>query len=253
MNEKSARKLMEEKAGDIAASIEAELSTGVYAGMNEAIDMIFRSADRKAKITATVDLEYVGYNDRLKVSLSMKTEGKLQVKGDPFSFEVNLDGQQELPLDNEEDPIDVEGEQAKDGRAALPAAPKLLPGPGDVQEAEAEPVAAQEEGGKAEGKVKKITISCTSIFSSNCSPKQYPRLVSVRKAGYASEGEVVQIVMKNPDMPRNRFDMGLYRCVSAKPRDDYDREAGRCEYVFDRIEDEDGPVNGGGDLGDEED
>lgn len=101
--------------------------------------------------------------------------------------------------------------------------------------------AAGKEAGKG-GKPKAITISSTSVFEGD-GPEDWPRLTTVRKEGVAVEGEVVHIMMKNPDMSGSKVDMGLYRCVSAAPRNEWDREAGRCEYVFERIED-------GGDEGD---
>lgn len=127
----------------------------------------------------------------------------------------------------------------------LPSGRKRLPG----RRTEAMPAAKQtlllpERTGGNDGKagdaaetaakVKTITISTTSIFSSNSDPAQWPRLISVRKEGAVREGEIVRIFMKNPDGGR-RFDMGLYKCVSAGPRDEYDRDAGRSEYVFETL------------------
>lgn len=108
------------------------------------------------------------------------------------------------------------------------------------------------EAAETAAKVKTITISSTSIFDSNSDPAQWPRLVSVRKDGAARVGEVVRIVMKNPDSGR-RFDMGLYKCISAGPRDEYDRDAGRSEYMFDKLAVEVGPADRDDDWKDAED
>lgn len=135
----------------------------------------------------------------------------------------------------------------------LRAAPKLLPAPAEIVEAEAEiveePKDAQDgQGGKDWAKVRKITISNTGIsdWALEKNPEWYRELTTVRKTGAAELGEIVRIIIRNPD-DGHKFDMGLYKCTDAVPAYD-DPADGRSVYTFTRLEDEDGPVNGGGDI-----
>ena len=280
--------------------------------LREAIGDFEDSGSDGFKLTLTVEGERKGMDAMLTIQTKGQTAVELKRKDStcaevvdwgPSLFD-NLDG----------------GGQGGGGRSSraepklLTAAPKLLTAATVTPEEEpetlegvAETVEEDEDGGDREdnedggdegtagtetgkgGKPKTITISSTSVFEGD-GPEDWPRLTTVRKEGVAVEGEVVHIMMKNPDMSGSKVDMGLYRCVSAAPRNEWDREAGRCEYAFERIEDEgegrrcihcgddgfcqnpetgggykcfrcaayspdfdDGPVNGGGDLGDEED
>lgn len=267
--------------------------------LREAIGDFEDSGSDGFKLTLTVEGERKGTDAMLTIQTKGQTAVELKRKDStcaevvdwgPSLFD-NLDGD---GGDGGEFPADEDGEEAP-GPRLLRAAPKLLPAAGETLEGEAEVVegegdgeAAGKEAGKG-GKPKAITISSTSVFEGD-GPEDWPRLTTVRKDGVAVEGEVVHIMMKNPDMSGSKVDMGLYRCVSAAPRNEWDREAGRCEYAFERIEDggegrrcihcgddgfcqnpesgggykccrcaayspdfDDGPVNGGGDLGDEED
>lgn len=238
-------KLTQEKIEETVASAKAQA--------NDLIETLLRQAIR--------DFEEAD-SDGFKLALVVK--GVRAGRGATLTLSTDGQSAVELKHKNSTDPAVIDwGETLFDAALHYPKPPE------DAIEGEAEelppakpmPLLPEWAGGddgeageaaETAAKVKTITISSTSIFDSNCDPAQWPRLVSVRKEGAARVGEVVRIVMKNPDGGR-RFDMGLYKCVSAGPRDEYDRDAGRCEYVFETLADVDGPADGGGDFGDEED
>lgn len=142
---KTTMKRLEDKSEEIAEQISAELEAGVRDNLREAIDMMGKSHDGAAKLTATVEFK-IKADEELQVVVTWTAEGKLRAKSDPFGFNVPLNGQGTLPG------MDVPAEDAdEDGDAPLlPGAPKLLPAPGDVAEGEVAEAGGDEAGDAGE-------------------------------------------------------------------------------------------------------
>lgn len=197
-------------------------------------------------------------------TLTIQTKGQtcVELKREA-STEANVIDWGPRLFDPDGDFPEAEEPEVVEEQRLLPAAPKLLPAHEGEEEQQSEEAGATEEkdaqdgkgakDGKAGvGKVRKITISNTGIsnWALEENPEWYRELTTVRKTGAAELEEVVRIIIRNPD-DGHKFDMGLYKCTDAAPAYD-DPADGRSVYTFTRLEDEDGPVNGGGDIpGDE--
>lgn len=255
-------KLTEAAIVDTVEKAKAQSAELIEKLLREAIGDFEDSGSDGFKLTLTIEGERKGRY----ATLTLQTKGQtaVELKRKDSSAAQVVDWGPTLFDGLEEDGADAGDVPDEDGGDApapllLRAAPKLLPAPGDEQDggpetldvAEAEIV--EEAGEETARKVQTIRISNTGIsdWSLKKNPEWYRELKTTRKTGAAELGEVVRIIIRNPD-DGHKFDMGLYTCTDAAPAYD-DPADGRSLYTFTKLEDEDGPVNGGGDLGDEED
>ncbi|MBQ9343790.1 MAG: hypothetical protein IJT88_01085 [Kiritimatiellae bacterium] len=207
----------------------------------------FEAADSDGfKLALTIEGARAGRHATLTLQTKGQTCVELKRK---YSTEANVIDWGPRLFDPDGDFTEAEEVEVVEERKLLPPAPKLLPAP---EEEDAQDGKDAKDGKAGVGKVRKITISNTGIsdLALKDNPEWYRKLTTMRKTGAAEVGEVVRIIIRNPD-DGHKFDMGLYKCTDAAPA--YDDPADwRSVYTFIRLEDEDGPVNGGGDIpGDE--
>lgn len=89
-NSDKTRKRLEEKAHSLAASICESLEQKVHGGVFDAVDLLCKASDHKARMTATVDLELYPAIDELRIVVDFKASSKLEAKGQPSVARMNL-------------------------------------------------------------------------------------------------------------------------------------------------------------------
>lgn len=235
-------KLTEAAFEDLSAAAKEQAEDMIDSLLRRVVDDVENSDSDSFKLAITIE----GTRDGAKVYLQTKAQSSVDLKRkdqtkietidpEPGLFDRNGEPAQPAPVQVNVHLIAAEAETLPDGGTvkAEPVGESFIPSPAGAV------------------KLKTVTISNTGVCEASVreNPEWYRELKTMRKAGVATVGDVVQMVLKNPD-GNKRFPLGFYRCTETAPAYD-DPHDGRWNYTFTKYEDE-GPVNGGGDIPDRE-